>query len=130
VLFSPLAHGEPAIDVATKAWLAPLPPSTRRLLLATPHGLLLNELSTAPASIVTPLLTQCARVASLCSVDFDSAFSKLLVYFSRLVVAMDGYCNAALAASSDAVSGSRTGLHHAVTRLVAAVACTHTLSRP
>lgn len=66
-------------------------PTPRRELLATPYGLLLNELSVSPSSLVSPLLKLADLAANLDVGTVRSTTVTIILYVSRLVARVDGY---------------------------------------
>jgi hypothetical protein len=109
VLFEPLVVGGDAAGggggggandavaslVASGTWTAPLSPEHRRAVLATPCGLLWNELLHDPVAVVMPILAQTTRVAALCTGEHDSAFVRLTLFLTRVVVRVHGFVRAA-----------------------------------
>jgi hypothetical protein len=91
-----LVHGEPPAAALGQPWLVPVPPDRRRELLATPLGLLSNELDHDPIAVVMPLVAQAAHVAGL-SVGggYDSGFVQLLLFLVRTLVRLQAFVVAA-----------------------------------
>jgi thiol-disulfide isomerase/thioredoxin len=87
VLFEPLAFaGRPS-----PSDVVPAPESSRKDVLGTPLGTLMNEVMNTPDGILEPLLKLCHEAADLCIGTYQSAFTKLLLFLVRTAVRVESF---------------------------------------
>ncbi len=59
--------------------------------MATPFGVLVNELCHDCKAVIQPLLQQATRVSGLCVGDYDSGFATVLLFLVRTLVRLHSF---------------------------------------
>lgn len=93
VIFEPRNWISAQASAAVKIVEIPVPRKGRGTnFLGTQHGVLMQELTTSPAAVLTPLVNLLNSAYELCIGDFQSSFTSVILFILRTVVRIQSFC--------------------------------------